>query len=279
MRSTRSFPALVVALATGCVLIASGMAVPTSIAATTWTCTTSAARGSCGPYDHYPYITGTTSSTHIGNNVWSPIAGWRQTLRANNPGRWQVTATLPAKNTAVVSYPSIGANYGRITNVPTPLSRYSMIRSRFIEHMDATAQTSAWAAYDIWLGRNGCSHCISHEVMIQHDFANNGACTTVARASFPGAGGTAQHWHLCKYGSELIWKLGRGERRKVSERSGAVSILAMLRWLVQHRYLPARSGLWQIGYGWEICSTGGRRETFKVSAYRLRVTCKHRGCR
>ncbi len=280
MRSVRFIAVLVVTLAlVGAASIVPGVGGTAARAATTWKCTTSAAHGSCGPYDHYPYITGTTSSTRIGNNVWSPISGWRQTLRANNPGQWKVIANMPAGNTAVVSYPSIGANYGRITNVPTPLSSYSRIRSRFTEHMNATAGTSAWAAYDIWLGRNGCSDCASHEVMIQHDFANNGACDTVARVDFRGAGGVAQHWHLCKYGSELIWKLGRSEKRKVSERTGVVPILTMLRWLVRHHYLPAHTGLWQIGYGWEIASTGGKRETFEVKAFKLRVACKTRGCR
>jgi hypothetical protein len=163
--------------------------------------------------------------------------------------------------------------------VPTPLKSYSMIRSSFAEHMNATARTSAWAAYDIWLGRDGCSNCASHEVMIQHDFANNGACTTMAKATFPGPGGAPQRWHLCKYGSELIWKLGSDEQHKVSERTGVVHILAMLRWLVRHGYLPARTGLWAVGYGWEICSTGSRPETFTVSAYALRARCKTHGCR
>ena len=109
--------------------------------------------------------------------------------------------------------------------------------------MNATAGTSAWAAYDIWLGPDNCSpaasKCTGYEVMIQHDFAGNGDCTTLASASFGGSGGVpAQDWHLCKYGSELIWKLGAGEQNKVSERSGSVDILSMLTWLVNHRYLP-----------------------------------------
>jgi hypothetical protein len=279
MFSLRSLSARVVALAAICVMPIAVMAMPSSAAAASWRCTTSAAQGSCGPYNRYPYITGTTSSTKIGNNVWSPISGWRQTLRANSPGSWQVSANMPARNTAVVSYPSIGANYGRITNVPTPLTSYSYVVSSFTENMNKTRGTSAWAAYDIWLGRNGCSNCASHEVMIQHDFANNGACTTAASATFPGPRGAAQRWHLCKYGSELIWKLGSSERSKVSERSGVVHVLAMLQWLVSHKYLPTNTGLWQIGYGWEICSTGGRTENFNVSAFRLRVACKNRGCR
>jgi hypothetical protein len=270
MRSVRSILALVLTLALGCAA-ALDTAVPASQAATGWKCTTSDQQGSCGPYDGYRRITGTTSSTRIGNNVWSPISGWHQTLKANSPGDWKVVANMPRGNTAVVSYPSVGANYGRITNVPTPLKNFSAIRSRFKENMNANAQTSAWAAYDIWIGRNGCSGCSSIEVMIQHDFANNGACDTVARATFPGARGVSQHWHLCKYGSMLIWKLGRGERSKVSEQKGVVHILTMLRWLRHHRYLPARTGLWLIGYGWEICSTGGKRESFRVSDFSLRV--------
>ena len=271
MRPIRSLLVLVLTLAVGA-SVAVSTAVPASQAAGAWKCRTSSAQGSCGPYDSYRKITGTTSSTRIGNNVWSPISGWHQALRANNPGQWKVTATMPSGNTAVVSYPSIGANFGRITNVPKPLSRFSAIRSRFTEHMHATARTSAWAAYDIWLGRNGCSSCTSHEVMIQHDFAGNGDCHTVARATFPGARGVAQAWHLCKYGSELIWKLGRSERRKVSEQTGLVHILPMLRWLVRHHYLPVHTGLWLIGYGWEICSTGGRAETFRVDGFGLHAS-------
>jgi hypothetical protein len=271
MRPIRS---LLVCLLTAAVAvsIAVNTGVPASQAATGWRCTTSSAHGSCGPYDRYKDVTGTTSSTRIGNNVWSPISGWHQTLQANSPGDWRVTARMPSGNTAVVSYPSVGANFGRVTNVPKPLSKFSTIRSRFAENMHATAGTSAWAAFDIWLGRTGCSNCSTHEVMIQHDFAGNGDCDTVARATFPGAGGVPQAWHLCRYGSELIWKLGRSEQHKVSEQRGVVRILPMLRWLVRHHYLPTNTGLWLIGYGWEICSTGGEAETFRLKAFSLHAS-------
>ena len=96
-----------------------GSATPPSAA-----CTTSADKGRCGPYDTYRHITGITSSTYIGNNVWNPISGQQQTLYTNDPGDWSVIANLPAGNTAVVSYPSIGVNYGQITDVPTPLDAH-----------------------------------------------------------------------------------------------------------------------------------------------------------
>jgi hypothetical protein len=240
-------------------------------------CTTSDAMGRCGPYDTYRQIKGTTSSTYVGNNVWNPIFDWRQTLYATDPGNWQVTANMPAGNTAVVSYPSIGANYGQITNLPTPLTDYSSIYSSFSETMNATAETSAWAAYDIWLGPADCSPagstCSSHEVMIQHDFANNGDCADLATATFGGSGGVpVRDWHLCQYGSQLIWKLGADEQHKESEQTGSVDILSMLMWLVDHGYLPSGTGLWLIGYGWEICSTGGEDEDFQVKSFSMTPT-------
>jgi hypothetical protein len=231
------------------------------------TCTVSTADGSCGPYDNYTPIAETTSGTSVGQDVWNPISGWAQTLSVTDPGNWQVTANMPAGNTAVVSYPSLGANYGQVTNTSTPLSDYASMYSSFSENMNATGGTSAWAAYDIWLGQGNSSDA-TFEVMIQHDFANNGACTAVATASFGGSGGVpVQNWDLCQFGSELVWKLTGG-----NEQSGTVDILAMLNWLVTHGYLPQDTGLFSIGYGWEICSTGGQNETFQVSNFSITPT-------
>jgi hypothetical protein len=57
--------------------------------------------------------------------------------------------------------------------------------------------------------------------------------------------------------------------RGISKIVDSVDILSMLTWLVNHRYLPARTGLWLIGYGWEICSTGGLNENLQVSRYSI----------
>jgi hypothetical protein len=227
---------------------------PTTPAPTqTGACTTSAAKGGCGPFT-YPQIEGTSQNPTVNQDVWNPISGWQQTLYAYSPGDWSVTADMPAGNTAVVSYPSSGSDYNE-----RPLSSFSAMRSSFSENMNATSGTSAWAAYDVWLNN------WNNEVMIQHDFANNGACPALATATFGGSGGVpVQNWDLCKYGSELIWKLTGG-----SEKSGSVDILSMLTWLGNHGYLPQGSTLTATGYGWEICSTGGVNETFHVSSFSI----------
>jgi hypothetical protein len=222
-------------------------------------CVTSAPKGSCGPYRYSDITHSDGSNTYVAQDVWNPIDGWSQTLHAINPGRWYVTANMPAGNTAVVSFPDVGQQY----YYRNTLADFSSIRSSFAENMHPTRGTSAWAAYDIWLNN------WNNEVMIQHDFANQGPCDTAATASFGGSGGVpVQNWKLCDFGDELVWQLSGG---KENEQTGSVDILAMLNWLVSHRYLPKASGLTNISYGWEICSTGGQNETFTLSRFTIQA--------
>jgi hypothetical protein len=224
----------------------------TSAPAPTGSCRTSAAKGQCGPYV-YPQIQGTSQDPIVGQDVWNSVPGWQQTLYADSPGHWSVTANMPGGNTAVVSYPSSESLYGE-----RALSSFSTIFSSFSETMNTTSKTSAWASYDIWLNN------WNNEIMIQHD-STIASCAAVAAASFGGSGGVpVRSWDLCKYGSELIWKLTGS-----NEQSGSVDILAMLTWLENHGYVPKASKLTDISYGWEICSTGGANENFQVSSYSI----------
>jgi hypothetical protein len=210
-------------------------------------CVTSARMGQCGPYP--PAVAGTTSDRYVDQNVWSPITGWKQTLTAYGPGNWRVDANMPAGNTAVVSFPNTGQPMNE-----TPLARFSQLTASYAETMNKTASTSGWAMFDIWIND------WDYEVMIQHDFARNGDCKTVASVTFRG-----QSWHLCDFGHVLAWKLGADEAHKASEQTGTVDLLAMLTWLESHGYLPQNPHLTNISYGWEICSTGGADETFRVT--------------
>jgi hypothetical protein len=229
---------------------------PTSVATgATGVCVTSAAKGSCGPYLYAKITRSTGENTFVGQDVWNPIPGWSQTLHSTGPGDWYVTADMPAGNTAVVSFPNIGQQY-YYTNT---LADFSSIYSSFTEDMNPASGTSAEASYDIWLND------WHNEVMIQHDIVNRGTCPVTATAVFGGSGGVpVQHWNLCKYGSELIWQLsGRGEQ------SGTLDLLSMLKWLVSHGYMAQDSGLTDISYGFEICSTGGHKETFTLSRFSI----------
>ena len=175
---------------------------------------------------------------------------------------------MPAGNTAVVSYPSLGAWFDVSgTSNPTPLSDFKSIESSFNEDMNATSATSAWAAYDIWLGPDGGTTA-PYEVMIQTDFANQGTCTHVATTTFDG-----QNWGLCENGSEQVWQLLNGSSTGTSnESAGTVDILSMLTWMQAHGHLPQNLGLSLVGYGWEICSTGGHNETFQLNNFSITAT-------
>jgi hypothetical protein len=232
-------------------------------------CVTSARHGSCGPYD-YPGITGSSgSNTYVLNNMWGANSGTTQTLTANNPGSWSVVAnSQPAGSTAVQTYPDTQEIYTRPDDTPLPLSSFSSIISSFTEKMGAASGTSAEAAYDIWLGQNSSTN-YANEVMIWNDQANRGTCggaKVKATATFGGPNGVPQqNWTLCEYGgTELIWYLTSG-----NEQSGTVDVLSMLTWLESHGYLPAGSGLNQIDYGFEICSTPAA-EAFTVSQFSIK---------
>ncbi len=234
------------------------------------TCTTSSPNGTCGPYT-YPQITGSNgNNTYVRNNMWAANSGTTQTLNATDPGNWNVVANAkPPGSTAVQTYPDTKEVY-TTSNSPDPLSGYSSIYSSFTENMNATSQTSAQAAYDIWLGQSTATN-YADEVMIWNDQANRGTCggaTPLASATFGGSGGVpVQTWNLCKWGSsELIWYLAGS-----NEQSGTVDVLAMLNWLVSHGYLRQGTGLNEIDYGFEVCSTSGP-ETFQVSSYSITAT-------
>ena len=221
---------------------------------------TSAAHGSCGPYQ-YAGITGSSgSNTFVLNNMWAANSGTTQTLTATGPGSWSVVAnSQPAGSTAVQTYPDTQQIYTRTDNTPDPLSGFGSIISSFTEKMGAASATSAEAAYDIWLGQNSSTN-YADEVMIWNDQVNRGTCggaTKITTAEFGGSNSVPQqNWTLCKYGSsELIWYLTSG-----NEQSGTVDVLSMLTWLESHGYLPVGSGLNQIDYGFEICSDPQRAD-------------------
>ena len=251
-------------------------------------CVTSSPTGECGPYQ-YAGITGSTGSgsnnTGIGNNMFdlSAMPSATQTLTATNPGSWQVVANLQAGNTGVISYPSLGQTYPNLL-----MSDLATFYGSFTEAMNVNSGTSAEAAFDIWFSNSG----VSGEVMIQHDLKNRGSVTVAgngmdpiaSNVSFGGTGGVPTHnWNLGIYsypGSntyETIWQLADDSG---SMPSGSVDILAMITWLQTHgsgyqgqaSYLLSSAELYLIGYGWELCSTGGISETFAVSAFGMTYT-------
>lgn len=230
-------------------------------------CVTSSDNGSCGPYT-YPGISGSGGGqTHVIQDIWDPISGASQTLTAYSPGNWSVTAKMPASNTAVVSYPDTQQIYTTTRNAPNPLSHFSSITSSYTESGPASHVGDYEAAYDIWAGTG--SQDYAQEIMIWVD--NHGqtpAGSVVASATVDGVG--YRIWSSRKAGA-----VGDPVSMVMdsNQASGSVNILDDLKWLLSNGYMPAGSGVNQIDFGWEICSTGGAAETFTLSQYGIKASC------
>jgi hypothetical protein len=233
-------------------------------------CLTSVPLGICGPY-YYPPVTGSNGyNVNVQDDFWNyeNSQNGAQVLYTAGPQDWYVVANFPKGNTAVMTYPDSDAIY----NQPL-VSSYTYLYSSFGAAMNLNPDTSAEAAYDIWL--NG----YANEVMIWTDISNRSTagCNSLAQGiSFGGSHGVPTHlWNLCIYGgSELIWELdqqalGSGTPEVFGIKRGSVDIYAMLTWLLNNGYLPSGTTLTQIEYGFEIASTGGVNEEFHVNRWSI----------
>jgi hypothetical protein len=185
------------------------------------------------------------------NNEWNTGGNpGPQTICGNSESDWQATSTQAAGNTAVLTAPSVQQTYNGTTG--DPLSSFTSLSSSYAETMNATAGTDAEAMYDLWL--NG----LGKEVMFWVD--NHGqtpAGSVVGTYSFSGA-----TWDL--------WANGNGYWafvRKGNASSGTVDLLAGLKDLESRGDLTGTDKLWQVNFGWEICSTAGVPEVFRVTSY------------
>src|SRR5215813_3544625 len=272
MRFTRWLSALILTLAVAGVPATEAGALTRSVqpAGGSVTCTTSAPSGNCGPYSYAPISNSNGYNTYVGNNKWgcgSPDQCGRQTVRARTPGDWQVTSNQAAGNTAVLTYPNVQQLFTHTNNTDPRISSFRSINSHFSEAMHAHAGTDAEAAYDIWLSNTHGPN----EVMIWVDNhgRGSGGAKRVGHARIG-----RQRFTVYKYGSgEIIFSLNHNEH------TGTAHILTTLHWLQRHKYVSARAALGQVDFGWEICSTGHKPETFTVSAFTLRSRCKTHGCR
>jgi hypothetical protein len=215
-------------------------------------CVTSADNGACGPYKHYTEITGANSEPTVAQNVWSGSSKYRQTLYATSPGDWYITSNANTHFGGVLTFPNTGFFMTGAVN------SFSSVKSSWNVTIPTNARTAGWAAYDLWFNN------WADEVMIQTDITANSYydCTAVTSATFDGV-----PMHMCRFGSERVWKPGTDDSHLIDRRSGSVDVRAILVWMEHRGYLPAHS-TWTAGsFGFEVCDTGGKTETFRVSAF------------
>lgn len=194
----------------------------------------------------------------VHNNMWN-ASGYEvaETLRACSAGNWKVTARADdrAGDGAVKTYPNVHRDFHDWSTGHEPrLRSFTSIRSTFASRSPRVGIYDG--AYDIWL--NGVPG--DREVMIWTDNHRQVPAGSVVKRGL-----TFSH---------RTWRLYAGNNGSILSyvpnkplHHGSIKIERRLRYLVHHRYVPRRSTLGQVCFGYEIVSTKGSPATFKVDRF------------
>lgn len=243
-------------------------AVPAMAAA----CTTSAADGNCGPYSDPGVYQGANGSDLVAQDVWNQIPGWSQTLTASSDSNWSVSANMPAGNGAVVSYPDTQVTYTLSSGKPDPVSDFgAALNSSWANINPSGSGLDYEYAYDIWLADTSQdSWANDQEIMIWTD--NHGQT--------PAGDDTGKHYTDAAGTNWEVW-IDPGSTsvstnndivsfvRQSNAATGSADLLGFYNYLRSSGYTSAAAGIDQIGYGVELCSTGGVPKTFGLTSYTL----------
>ena len=191
----------------------------------------------------------TSDGFDLYNNEWNSSGNpGPQRICGNSGHDWQVTSTQRAGNTAVLTYPSVQANYPN-----RALSSFTSMTSSYAENMNATAGTDAEAAYDIWIND------LNKEVMFWVD--NHGQTPAGSKVATVTLGGLT--WNYYKTSGYYAFVLDHNAT------TGTVDLMAGIKYLISRGDLSASDKLWQVNFGFEICSTAGVAQTFTVNNFTL----------
>lgn len=182
------------------------------------------------------------------NNEWNSAEAGPQTICGNSGADWQVTSTQGGADPgSVKTYPSVQKNFPN-----EAVGQFTKMTSSYSESMPSGGDFEA--AYDIWL--NG----LSKEVMFWVD--NHGQTPAGTKKAAVTLGGLT--WDLYATGNGY-WAFVLDHNAS----SGTVDLLAGLRYLQSTGALSASDQLWQVNFGWEICSTLNKPELFRMTSYSL----------
>jgi hypothetical protein len=182
-----------------------------------------------------------------------------QTMRVCSPGNWSVTAKIGNRSTAVKTYPNVHRDYHNWGNGHEPkLSAFSSISSTFASRSPHVGIYNG--AYDIWL--NGVADNNSTELMIWTD---NHRQVPSGRVVERGIEFSHRTWKLWASGDNSY--LAFVPNRTLGH--GTIALKKRFSYLVKHGYLPKGSTLGQVDFGYEIVSTNGTPQKFKIDRFKV----------
>lgn len=216
-------------------------------------CTTAANFGECFAGQN-PYVQ---------NNVWNANSAFvAQSLWAYTPETWYIQSTIGAGNKAVDSYPSTVSNQN-----DKAITSYGNILSTWDVSLPASpGSTDDYeAAYDIWLGGNYASPT-SQEIMI---WVDNYHQTPGGMDNLIGT--IADHNITYNVYSANGGKLVSIVANSVNP-TGKTGIQHLVEWIVNNHPFDGDNTVNSIQFGFEICSTSGANEKFRLNSYSLQVS-------
>ena len=243
--------------------------------AATWKCTTSADSGSCGPWQDTSISNSNGYNTYVLQDVWNASSAFKsQTLNANTPGSWQVTATAAAGNLAVLSYPDTQQVFTLGSGAAPVVNTFSTIFSDYTSVLPSSpaAGSDYESAYDIWLHDPKYSASQWFELMIwTHNHGQRPAGNDTGKSFTVTQDGVSTTYEVWVTSDGAVLSLVQ----KTASDSQREHLLSIFNWLANNGYVsPANQlGIWQIDYGVEICSTAGTAETFALTRYAIGLAC------
>lgn len=259
-RSSKIFKRiLTTTVAVAAILGSSAFSFAPSVNAATTCPPASAAWTSTDPHAQWGNaVNGSNGQYNINNNEWSNDHG-PQTIWANNFHSWGVCSTQ-GPTTDVKVYPNVETPFYNLSS-PVPYSGVTSMVSTFNQTMPPTSDNYIGeSAYDLWLND------WATEVMVWVDNHNQVPAGHVVAT-------------LNSYGRTYkLWATGTGVHQTYSfadtgnRSSGTVHIQALIRYLVNHNYIPNTSTYTSDQFGWEICSTNNVTLPFTVNNYSLKTT-------
>ena len=229
---------------------------------TTGSTTTTTSTGSTCTDPNYtttdPNGGNTYGAYYVYNNMWNdgsppPYPGvGSQQLNVCNYNSWYVNANMPAGNTAVLTYPNVQETFGS----PIPLSKISSMTSDFAESAQHLTGDDWEAAYDIWI--NGEASSGSTELMIWNDTDNQTPSGNDV-GTFTSNGVT---YTIYNSNNSYIAFVANSNYT-----AGQVNLNAFYQELLNKGWIASNSQLYQVDYGYELCSTNSQVQRFNVTNF------------
>lgn len=235
---------------------AQAQGVPSSQA---WGCTAPAFK-SCS----FTYDPGWDEYNNTWNNPSMPPNAY--TLYANSHSDWEEVANqakCPTTSCAVEAYASAQYNFQNEAGAQE-IADITKMSSYFNQTMPTgnlyTNGFDSEAAYDIWLDNYNL------EVMVWvDDQGQTPGGQIIGTANLFGQDFIVYHSGALDNPNSGTYSFVLAE----NESSGYVDILDVLQWLTANTYIPTSDYMTQFNFGWEIASTGGQTDTFRLNGLTL----------